>query len=1086
MKTTFALAGRRAALCAGAGLAALALTSPAYAQAQSEETDQPAEPVTEAIVSEPGQNNQTAEGLIVVTGSRIAINPNLSGPIPVTVLDAPELLRSSNVSVGDALNDLPALSSTFSTSNSGRFIGTAGLSLLDLRSLGTERTLVLVDGRRHVTSTPGDFDVDVNTIPTDLLESVEIVTGGNSAVYGSDAIAGVVNFVLKDDFEGLTMRGQGGISERGDRASYSISATAGRNFFDNRLNVAVSGEFAEQAPLFFRERPEQFGTFTGTPGFVTVDADFDVVRNPNFDPSRPVSGSNPEFIQVPESPFGDGTPDTVFNSGNPGSTFAFISGGGALATSCNAPRFDRRVTDTCSGRLDFQGFNTPVRYFFQPDGSLLRNTAEFTPGGATLGGFGSTGLEGGQASVGLTRYAANLLLNADLSPAFQPFLQAKYVHIDSLQASSQATFINSTLNPVFSTANPFLTDQARATINAITSRPGAGGPLFLMNRFNYDIGTRSEDHDRDTYRIVAGVRGSLIDGGNLRYEVAFNYGRTDTYYESGGNVLIDNFNRALDAVRASDGTIQCAVNADSDPTNDDPACVPINVFGEGNPSLAAQNYVLYTSSREQRAEQYNAVAFLSGDTGGLFELQGGPVGFVVGGEFRREEAFSAFDDVTQSGATFLNSSAPFDPPALEVYEGFGELRVPLLAGLPFAEELTATGAVRYSDYNFSGGTTAYNASLIYSPISSLRFRGGYGRSVRAPNLSNLFATAGETFNFIADPCDQNNINSNPNYVARCAEAGIPTTVTLPNGNVVPFTNVATTNISGINSGNPNLEPEVGTSITVGAVFQPEFLPGFSLSIDYYDIEVEKVISGLSAQAIVNQCYGNETTLNNPFCAAVFRRAPTGNVFQDFAFDGQSGRRFPGVADTAFPAVGPGFINQPFNFAALETSGIDADLRYTTELSSRVGLSVRGLLGWINKRQEFFNIDDPERATRTKSTLDNADWQGSITTALRVDNVTLTYEGRYIGRQLIGAYELQNSFQGRDPQDADQFPRLYYPPIFYSDVRVNFNMEDQFDFYLGVDNVTDQLPPLGLTGTGGGSAVFSNLGRFFYAGVTANF
>ncbi|WP_374409078.1 TonB-dependent receptor domain-containing protein [Pelagerythrobacter sp.] len=1073
-------------LLAGAGVAALsfaAFAAPAYAQNQGDEQD--VEGDAESVVAEPGQDTQTDDGLIIVTGSRIAINPNLSSPVPVTAIKAETLVRSSDLALGDALNDLPALSSTFGTSNSGRFIGTAGLSLLDLRGLGTERTLVLVDGRRHVTSTPGDFNVDVNTIPTDLLESVEIVTGGNSAVYGSDAIGGVVNFILRDDFEGIRLKAQNGISSRGDRNSYFISGTAGTNLFDDRVNIAISGEYAKQEPLFFSERPNQFGTFNGTPGFITVDSDFDVQPNPDFDPTDP---NSPEFINVPEGNFGDGIPDTVFNDGNPGSTFGQLSEGGALQTFCDAPRFDRRVTATCSGILDQNGFNTQVRYFFLPNGNLVRNNAEYTLTGGTLGGLGSTGIEGGQASVGLTRYAGNLLINADLSPAFKPFLQAKYVHIDSLQASSQATFVTGALNAVYSTDNPFLNDQAREVINSITARPGGGTNLFQAFRFNYDIGTRAENHERDTYRVVAGVRGDLTDSnaGNLRYEVAFNYGRTETFYETGGNVLIENFNNATRAVRAADGTIQCSINADADASNDDPACVPINLFGFGAPSQAAQDYVLYTSSRDEWAEQYNATAFISGDTSGFFELPGGPVGFVVGGEYRRESAFSDFDEVTKSGATFLNSNSAFDPPALEVYEAFGELRVPLLADMPFVEELTATGAVRYSDYNFSGGATAYNASLIYAPIPSLRFRGGYGRSVRAPNLGNLFATQSETFNFINDPCDQNFINDDPDFAARCAEAGIPTTITLPDGSVIPFTNAATSNISGFNSGNPNLEPEVGNSITIGGVFQPEFLPGFSLSIDYYDIEVKKVISGLSAQGIVDQCYGDPESLDNPFCDVVFRRAPTGNIFTDYAFDGQSGRRFPGIADTSFDAVGPGFINQPFNFASLKTSGIDADLSYTTELGSDMSLAVRGLVSWIANREQFLDIEDPDFSTRTKSTLGNPEWEGTVQAALSFKNVTFTYEGRYVGKQTIGVWELQNSHQGREPTDADQFPVIYYPDVFYSDIRLNFELEDKYDFYVGVDNVTDRLPPFGATGVGEGSAIFDNLGRFFYAGLVANF
>ncbi|MBH9538034.1 TonB-dependent receptor domain-containing protein [Novosphingopyxis sp. YJ-S2-01] len=1053
---------------------ACSMLLPASLHAQiTNDEDERVESEVDAIVPDSSTAQQTDNGLIVVTGSRIARSANLEGPIPVTAIDAETLTRGSDIALGDALNELPALRSTFSTSNSGRFIGTAGLSLLDLRGLGTTRTLVLVNGRRHVTSTPGDFNVDVNTIPSELLERVEVITGGSSAVYGSDAVAGVVNFILRDDFDGLRIKGQGGISDEGDRGSYSVSGTIGKNFFDNRLNIALSGEYSQQNPLFFTDRPDQFGAFAGTPGFVTTD---------------PTVTINPDGSVTPEPPAGDGIPDTSFVGGNgrPGVKFGFISGGGALSTSCPAPRFDRRVTDTCSGQLDQQGFNIPVRYFFQPDGSLVRNTGNYTLTGGSIGGLGATGIEGGLANVGLKRYSGNILVNADISPAFQPFLEAKYVHVDSFQASPQATFFNSRLNSVFNTNNPFLTPQAIATINSITGRPGGGTPQFVIQRFNYDIGTRGEDHDRDTYRVVAGIRGSLSDVGNLRYEAAFNYGHTDTFYRTSGNILIANFNNALAAVRAPDGSIQCRINVDSNPANDDPACAPLNLFGAGNPSQAAQDYVLYESTRDETADQYNVTAFISGDSSGLFELPGGPVGFAVGGEYRREEAFSSFDDLTNAGATFLNSNTPFDPPALEVYEAYGELNVPIISGVSGIEELTASGAVRYSDYNFSGGVTAYNANLIYSPFPGLRFRGGYARSVRAPNLGNLFATQSETFNTIADPCNATRIGEQPNFAARCAEAGIPTTITLPNGNVIPFTNVSPSNISGFNRGNPNLRPEKSNSFTFGGVFAPTFLPGFSITLDYYNIEVEDVISGLSAQAIVDRCYNDPNSLDNPFCAVVFRRAPTGNVFQDYAFDGQQGRRFPGLADETFPAVGPGFINQPFNFASLKTSGIDADISYRKNLGANASLAIRGLVSWVAERNSFSFIGDPDRYVRLKSTLGDPEWAGNLSVALEVDNVTLTYEGRYVGKQTIAAFETQNSVQGRPPENADAFPQIYYPDIYYNDIRLSFNVQEKYDFYVGVDNVLDQLPPFGIDGTGGGGAIYDNTGRFFYAGFVANF
>lgn len=1067
---------RRVALFAGVGLAALAVTTPAVAQdaagAQSSDSTQACPDINSDGVCDTATNadgSESESGTIVVTGSRIA-RPELASAVPVTSIEAESLIRSSNVQLGDALNELPQLRGTFGSQNSGRFIGTAGLSLLDLRGLGTDRTLTLVNGRRHVSSVPGDFTVDVATIPTELLERVDVVTGGNSAIYGSDAVAGVVNFILRNDFEGVRLSAQAGTSTYGDRGSYSISGTAGRNFADGRGNVAVSGEFSRQEPLFYRQR-DYLGPFTGAPGFSTTD------------------------VNNTETPAGDGIPDTTFFNGQPfGLKFNQISAGGAVLTTCPAENLANAATTlrrslVCTGQLSPLGGRLGDNFFFQPDGSLLRNQpfADLRQfGGGTIGGFGSSvNLPDGQLQVGIERYSANLLSSFEFSPLAELFFEGKYVKVTANQTSNQPTFTSGGgTTSTFSINNPFLTSQARATLVNILP---AGATTFSFLRFNADLGTRAEDHQRETYRFVGGLRGELSESSNLRYELAANYGRTETFYETGGNLLTANFNRAANAVRNSSGQIVCAVNADTNTGNDDPACVPINLFGAGAVSQAAADYVLFTSSRNQSAEQLNFTGFVSGDSSALFKLPGGPVGFAVGGEYRREKASSAFDEVTASGQTFLNSAAPFTPPTFEVSEVYGEIRIPLLADIFLIRELTLEGSVRYSDYNISGGATAYNLGVVYSPFRGLRLRGGYARSVRAPNLNDTFASQSETFaNGLVDPCSQNVINQNPNRAARCAEAGVPTTVTLPDGSVVPFTNVASTGVSGFNQGNPDLQPEVGKSFTVGAVFQPDFIPGFSVTLDYYDIRVENVIQGLSGQAIVNRCFEDPVTINNPFCSAVFRRGNTGDPFSSFAFNGQANRVFEGLPAQNIPRTGPAFLNQPFNFAALETSGIDLNARYSRNFSDDWGIELGAIVSWLAARQNFSFITDPERATRTKSTLGDPEWQFNINAALRYQNFTFVYEGRFLDRQLIGDFETQNSFQGRPPTNADAFPQLYYPEIYYSDIRGEFEVDDRFDFYVGVDNVFNRLPPLGLTGVGGGSSIYNNTGRFFYAGVNAKF
>jgi outer membrane receptor protein involved in Fe transport len=1049
---------------------ALAFASfPAAALAQDEPEDTGVANVAET---------DEGEGTIVVTGSRIR-RPNLDSAVPITSVGPTQLTERGDLSLGDALNELPSLRATFSQANSTRFIGTAGINLLDLRGLGTERTLVLVNGRRHVTSSPGSYDVDVNTIPPDLLERVDIVTGGNSAIYGSDAVAGVVNFILRRDFDGISLRGQGGVSTYGDRGSYSVSGVFGRNFFDNRLNIAVALEYARSDAVFFSDRPYTgSGEGIGPPGFEVVEPAFRLVNGV----PTPVPNRN-----------NNGIPNTRFLPA--GFTFNTVSLGGMVLTTCPAPdgtaATAARIAAVCTGELSpTSGGRFSYNYAFTPDGRLIPNNPanglvdNRGAGGSPLFGLGASGLEGAMLLPGLERISANLMLNGDFSSAFRPFLEAKFVRVIANQTSTQPTFIASGLNPIFSVNNPFLTQQARDTLAVILP---AGATTFQMQRFNIDIGTRAEDHERETYRIVAGAGGDISSTGNLRYEIALNYGRTETYYETGGNVDVARFNRATNAVRNTAGQIVCAVNADANPANDDPACVPMNVFGNGAPSQAAIDYVLYTSSREQWAEQINAVAFISGDTGGFLNLPGGPIGFAFGAEYRREDAYSDFDDFTQSGATFLNAIATFDPPAVEIKEAFGEIRIPLVANQPFAEELSLEGAARYSDYGGNtGGVWAYNFGGIWSPVRDIRIRAGYARSVRAPNLGNLFATRSQTFaNGLIDPCSQTVINDNPNRARNCAEAGIPTTLNVPGLGVIPWVNTAASGVSGFNQGNPDLIPEVGKSFTVGVVLQPRFIPGLAITIDYYDVKVENVISGLTGQAIINRCYDDPVSINNPFCAAVFRRRDP-NPLIDFTFDGQANRiPAPGQPTLNFPVLGPAFLNQPFNFAALEAEGIDFDVSYRTDLPGGMVFTLRGIASLNLKRENFTFITDPERSTRLHGTLGDPIWAASLNANLDFGQIDVGYNLRYIGPQTVDAWEVQNSHQGRPPTNPDAFPFSRYPDVIYHAVRVNFDASRQFRFYAGVDNILNRRPPYDLTGTGAGSSIFPVTGRFFYAGAVVN-
>lgn len=1031
-----------------AGASALAIVaSPAFA-AEDQAT-------TKTAAAEDSIGEANAE-MMVVTGSRIA-RQNIDSVVPISTLSGPELLQNGQVNVGDRLALLPQFRPTFTSQNSGRFIGTSGLSILDLRGQGTARTLVLQDGLRHVSSQPGAQTVDVSTIPVDLIERVDVITGGNSSIYGSDAVAGVVNFVLKRNFQGLTGTFQAGTSSRGDGRQYLGRITAGTNFADGRGNVAVSLEYNKNDPLYYADR-DYAGAVAGRSQFQLVQ-----------DTSVSGPGNTPEGAQ------GDGTFDTQFidrikNIG--------ISTGGAYTSSCQGVAPGPRATLNCSGVFNALGTSQFGNVFvFQPDGSLVKNVVErdfrtFGSGNGQ-GGLGSTLRETGLMQTGNTRYAVNLISSFDVSPAFRPYVSAKWVRTESIQ-EGQPTFSSGALNPVLNISNPFLTDQARSLL--ATSLPASGN--FQIQRFNIDFGGRGENHSRELFRAVVGAQGDFFD--TWSYNVAFNYGFVSTYYETKGNVNLAKFTNAVNAVRNAQGQIVCSINNDASTTNDDPACRPLNLFGLGAPSADALGYIIQTSSRRQWSEQYNGLAYINGDLGKLFELPGGPIKFVLGGEWRQERSFSAFDSVTKSGGTFLNAIADFNPPKVNIWEAFGEVRIPLLQDLPLIKELSLSGATRVSSYNTgnTGTVWSYNGGGVWRPVDDLRIRANFGRAIRAPTQGDLFSSQSQTFlNGLADPCGQQNINSNPNRVRNCAAAGVPTTQTF-NGITEPFTNRPASGISGLSGGNPNLQAETADTWTVGAVYTPSYLPGFVLSVDWYRINLKNAINTVGAQTVINQCYDDPTGINNPFCAAIFRN-PNGT------FKGQS-NVLHGGNTVSFDTTGQSFIQGPFNYARQLTSGIDISAAYAHKFGSDWRLNVRADISWLAQRNVYTSITDPTRLTQEKLTLGNPEWNGQMNVTVGYKGFDLLYSFRYVGKQTLNAWNTQNYEQGRAPTNLDATPLVYYPTITYSDIRLTSKLFKNVSGYVGVDNVFDQLPPLDLLGEGAGSAIFPNMGRFFYAGVQVKF
>jgi outer membrane receptor protein involved in Fe transport len=1013
---------------------------------------------------------------IVVTGSRIS-TPNLESANPVAILTGEQVFSTGNLSVGDQLNRLPQMRSTFSQANSNAHLGTSGLNLLDLRGLGTSRTLVLVNGRRHIGSDVlvNAVSVDVNTIPADLIERVDVVTGGASAVYGSDAIAGVVNFILKEDYDGISVRGQNGISNYGDAGKQFVSAVIGKNFSEGRGNITVAAEFSHSDDFYASGRPG----LRNNHGFVVTDAD---------NTGTVVNGSN-------------GIPDRTFYNDIRSAT---ISLGGMVAAygggNCGAGGNGRAYT------CNFQ---------FQPDGTLVPQTGErigIGPNGSFLGGNGSSNREGRLLALSpdLKRYTVNLSGHYEITPALVPFFEAKYSRTDVRGSQSgpffsQGATLGGDPRERVRLDNPYLNDDARQTltnaflnstvnantgaaftdtvVNGVVTQTAAqklaaqraaindGSFGFSLRRNWVDFGVRDEEIKRETFRIVGGLKGDFND--DWKYELSVNYGQHKERNLIRGNVNVQRYLLALDTATDANGNIVCRSKidpsaafsyvSDNDPrlAGDVAACVPLNPFGQGSVSKAAKDYILTNSLATGKMTQFDILGYVSGDTSQFFNLPGGPVAFSVGGEYRRETVRYDLDDLTQEGYAFYNAIPTFSAPAFEVKEVYGEVLFPILKDKPFFENLSLRGNGRISDYKGSAGTVyAYGGELIWSPVHDISFRGTYSRSVRAPNLTELYSAAGQNYApQFSDPCSSRNINNGTTYrAANCAAAGIPAS----------YDYNYSSSLEIVSGGNPNLREETSDSFTVGTLIQPRWIPGLSISVDYWNIKVNNVIASVDAQTIADQCY-DSPSLDNIFCSSFQRAGANG---------GPRGEQ-------AYQILEGSLLQSSLNYAKLKARGIDTQVNYDHSFDfGRVSLTAY----WTHYLQndQFMDPTNPGFKDTLLDELNAPSDAVTMNASFQRGSFKLGYQLRWLGGMYLNEYEDYNSVNGLPPQNEDYAPIKKYPDVFYHDIRASYDVSDKYTFYLGVDNVFNKMPPYGLTGVGDGSGIYPNMGRYFYTGITAKF
>ncbi len=758
------------------------------------------------------------ESAIIVTGSRIA-SATLTSASPLQVVDQTAIESTGAANLQEVLLQSPVFGSpAVSRTNSNFSTSGAGLATIDLRNLGTSRTLVLVNGRRFVSGSPNDQAVDLNTIPTAFIKRIDILTGGASSIYGSDAVAGVVNFIYKTDFEGAEFNAQTGISELGDDVRYQFNGTIGVNSKDGRGNVMAYVGYSKDGAVYSRDR-------------ATSAIDQASLGVNNGDPA--------DFFKVQRPFFSSFAPQGRFFGGASGLTVGTFDANGNFITGFSSNGSATRAPD---------GFNR----------SAFRTIA-----------------------IPVERFLIATRANYELAPSINVFMEGTFAksHVETVLEPFPVS--SSGTNGIFQGSGGFFPVQQRIgetifnnpfvpapLLALLTDRDGDGLKDVSFTRRLSDIANRGNIADRTTYRIVVGLNGEVFNGWN--WDISYNYGRTDDNQTSTGQVNLANFRSAL-VVTQVNGVLVCA-----DAQARAQGCVPANVFGRNTLSTAAASYVRADGNRTSFADQNVVTANLSGN---LLEnpLGAGPLGLAVGGEYRKERSAAAFDALQQAGLNGGNA-IPNTSGAFDVKEGYAELRLPLLADRPFFKELTLRGAFRVSDYSTIGTVYSWNYGGEYSPVEGVRFRVVSARATRAPNVSELFQGLSQTFpTGLSDPCAGITPQTTGTLGDTCrsfpgVNANIASNVStaFPNGQFVR-TQADLQGISGFDGGNPLLKEERADTLTIGAVIAPTqiaFLRGFSFTVDYNKTRIKGAIVSTPRQFILDQCFrfGRQE-----FCQFVTRR-----------------------------------------------------------------------------------------------------------------------------------------------------------------------------------------------------------------------
>jgi len=969
--------------------------------------------VAQDLENEASDANDASENAIIVTGTRVT-NPNLELASPVAVVGEAEIELQQTSGVEEVLRQVPGVVADIGSNVNN---GNGGSTLINLRGIGSNRNITLLNGNR-VTPSTTTLEVNLDVIPVALLERVDVLTGGAGSTYGADAISGVINFITKRDFEGAEISVVNNITEEGDANIFRADLTLGANLEDGRGNVALNIGYTNRNPL--RQGQRGFSEFnissiSGNPGGSSTTTPIRIsaaggasglLNNIGIDPDTGGEVNN-GFVQL--NP-GSGTLDPGF-------------------TPFNFNPFNYFQTPLEQYRIFAQGnyeVNPSLDIF--AEAMYVNSTVETN--GAPSGSFGVT------API----------------PLSNPFLPDALV--DQLCARDTMLFQPATATTAAVSApgqvEAFLDPAACAAARAATdpNDPDFTTVDLTLGRRFVEFGERLSVRETNLFQVKAGARGDITD--SIQYEAFAIYGESERVRRQSGNGLRSRLLQSLNAT----STTACI-----DPSN---GCFPINLFGDTGSIQPEAIAFLDTGNQQSNFnELFQVGGFVSGEPGFTLPWAENGVNFVLGVEYRDYTAGTSSDLLSQTPSEVLGNGAaqPDFTGSYDVSEVYGELIIPLVEGSAFADELTLQLGGRISDYSTTGTEYTWKVGGTWSPVPSLQIRGNYQRVTRAPNTFELFTpqVAGLA-NFSADPCAGGAPGTNADLRAVCiaqgANAGqIGSIIVDPAGQV---------NIT--QGGNINLGAEDADTWTIGAVFQPDFLPGFVATIDYYNITITDAITTPTEDDIFQTCFGPDYAQGNfaidaasatdPNCTSIRRNPATGNLFGELATT-------PGL---------PRFFS---NQGRIFTDGIDLTLTYSTDLSSDIGWSSSFAGNWTNN-EEFQSTPNGvnRQCVGFYSTNCGGVGSGSLNPELSFNwRNTLTYDifALSLNWQWIDSFEVE-------PAQAGNFQPQFESIDAFSYFDLTLRAEiDPLTLVLGVQNLLDKSPPI--VGSNIGSTGFNSGNTF---------